>query len=210
MIKFQIFLILIITQIKSNIIIPFRIIDHSINNTVSEENNFFLFNKFLSEIEIGTPPQLIEVQISGNNYGIFLKEGVCSSNQCYNKKYSSSLIEKNHCGNTNIYSFYKEIGINESIVFKSDNDNMKNQLKIKKFPLLYFKEFSQQEKVLVQKYGRKIELYEDLYEIFNLKNNSLEKTKDGKASLLIGLQLSSSYNCIPRSNFISLLKDNNI
>ena len=61
---------------------------------------------------------------------------------------------------------------------------MKNQLKIKNFPLLYFKEFSQQEKVLVQKYGRKIELYEDLYEIFNLKNNSLEKTKDGKASLL--------------------------
>ena len=207
---FYFFLILLIIGIKANIIIPFKLKEYPINQNETEENNFyknFLFNIFLAKFEIGTPSQIIEAQISGQNFGIQLKEGICFSSQYYNKKYSYSLKEKSHCQNTNIYSYYKEISINETISFKTDE---RNQLKIKNFSLLYFKEFSEKEKLLVKTYGRKIELYEDLYDLFNSKNTSLEISKDGKACLLIGMKLSSSYSCLPNSNFISILNDKNI
>ena len=204
-----IFLLLLIIEIKSNIIIPFKIKEYPINQSEPIENNFyknFLFNIFFSEIEIGTPSQLIEAQISGKNYGIYLKEGICFSSEYYNKKYSYSLVEKNYCEKINIYSYYKEIGINETISFKTDE----SKLKINNFSLLYFKEFTEQEKLIVHIYGRKIELYEDLYDMFNSKSNSLEINQDGKACLLIGMKLSPSYSCLPTLNFVSLLSKNNI
>ena len=207
---FYIFLILLIFEIKANIIIPFKLKEYPINQNETKENNFyknFLFNIFLAKIEIGTPSQIIEAQISGQNFGIQLKEGICFSSQYYNKKYSYSLKERSQCRNTNIYSFYKEIGINETISFKTDENN---QLKVKNFSMLYFKEFSEKEKLLAKTYGRKIELYEDLYDLFNSINSSLEINKDGKACLLIGMKLSSSYSCLPNSNFISILNDKNI
>ena len=63
---------------------------------------------------------------------------------------------------------------------------------------------------MVQKYGRKIQLFDDIDELFNYKNSTLEINKDGKACLLIGMRLSSSFNCLSNSNFVSLLYDNNI
>ena len=206
---FDIFLIILIIEIKTNIIIPFKFKEYPINQNETEENNFyknFLFNIFFARIEIGTPSQMIEAQISGQNFGIQLKEGICFSSQYYNKKYSYSLKERAHCQNTNIYSYYKEISVNETISFKTDE----SQLKVKNFSLLYFKEFSEKEKLLIKTYGRKIELYEDLYDLFNSKNTSLEINKDGKACLLIGMKLSSSYSCLPNSNFVSILNDKNI
>ena len=206
-----IFLIILVIETRTYIIIPFKIRKYPINSNETLEKNFlqnFLFNIFSAKIEVGTPPQIIETQISGQKFGIQLKEGICFSSQYYNKKYSSSLIEKSHCESTNIYNLYKEISVNETISF---NTNEKNKLlKVKNLSMLYFKEFSEQEKNIVKKYGRKIELFDDFLDFFNPKNNSLEINKDGKACLLIGMQLTSSYNCIPNSNFISLLKDNNI
>ena len=207
---FVILLSILIIEIRTNIIIPFKLKEYPVNKNETSEKIFlnnFLYNLFTGILEIGTPSQIIEAQISGKNYGIQLKEGICYSSQYYNKKYSSSLIEKNHCENTNIYSLYKEININETILFKT---NEKKTIKIKDFSLLYFKEFSDKEKELVNKFGRKIQLYEDLYELFDSKYTSLEINKDGKACLLIGMKLSSSYNCLPNSNFIQILKDNNI
>ena len=206
-----VFLIILVIEIKTYIIIPFKIRKFPINNNKTLEKNFlknFLFNIFFAKIEVGIPSQVIEAQISGEKFGIQLKEGICFSSQYYNKKYSTSLIEKSHCESTNIYNLYKEISINETISF---NTNEKNKLlKIKNLSMLYFKEFSEQEKNIVKRYGRKIELFDDFFDFFNPKNNSLEINKDGKACLLIGMQLTSSYNCLPNSNFISLLKDNNI
>ena len=210
--KFFIYLAFLINEIWTNIIIPFKLREYPTNKNETKENNFyknFLFNIFYSEIEVGSPIQKIEAQISGKNSGIQLKEGICLSSKYYNKKYSKSLKEKNNCENIDIFNFFKEISINENIYFKTDEE--KKEIKIKNFSLLYFKEFSQKEKLLAQKYGRKMQLYEDLFgDIFNYKNSSLEINKDGKACLLIGMKLSSFYKCFPDSNFVSLLYDNNI
>ena len=207
--NFAFYLIILIIEIRANIIIPFKVKQYPIKQNETLEHNFYhnlLFNLFSARIEIGTPSQIIEAQISGQQYGIQLKEGICFSSEYYNKKYSYSLKEKAHCENTNIYSFYKEISINETITFNENN----NKLKIKDFSLLYFKEFSEKEKLLAQKYGRKIQLYEDLYDLFNSNNSSLEVNKDGKACLLIGMKLSQNYNCLPNPNIISLLNEKNI
>ena len=209
--KFFIYFSFLINEIYTNIIIPFKFREYPINSNETIENNFyknFLFNIFFSEFEVGTPAQKIEAQISGQNSGIQLKEGICLSSEYYNKKYSLSLTEKKNCENINIFSFYKEVSIHETIYFKTDEE--KNQLKVKNFSFLYFKEFSQKEKLLVQKYGRKIQLFDDIDELFNYKNSTLEINKDGKACLLIGMKLSSSYNCLSNSNFVSSLYDNNI
>ena len=207
-------LILFIKKNKSNIIIPFKIKDNPINPIESNKENSFIhnliFNTYYAKIEIGTPKQIIEAQISCQKYGISLKENYCLSSEYYNKKYSSSIIEKNHCDDRNIINFYKEISINETISLQADNNYL--NLKIKNFPLIYFKQLSENEIYLIKKYGRKINLYEDLYEtIFNLKNNSLllENDKDGKACLSIGMSISSPYCCLSNMNIISYLYKNN-
>ena len=117
-----IFLIILVIETRTYIIIPFKIRKYPINNNETMEKNFlhnFLFNIFSAKIEVGTPPQIIETQISGQKFGIQLKEGICFSSQYYNKKYSSSLIEKSHCESTNIYNLYKEISVNETISFNT-------------------------------------------------------------------------------------------
>ena len=212
--------ILFIHKNKSNIIIPFKIKENAIINIDSNQENSFihnlLFNTYYSRIEIGTPKQIIEAQISCQKYGISLKEGLCLSSEYYNKKYSSSIIEKKHCEDKNIYNFYKEISINETISFLNDDNNNYNNINsntIKNFPLIYFKQLSEKEIDIIKKYGRKINLYEDLYEeIYNLNKNAsiLETDKDGKACLLIGLSLSSPYCCLPNINIVSYLYKNNI
>ena len=207
-------LIIFIKKYESNIIIPFKIKEDPINIIIdsNEENNFIhnlIFNTYYSEIEMGTPRQIIEAQISCEKYGISLRENYCLSSEYYNKKYSSSIIEKNHCRDGNIFEFYKEISVNETISLSNNN---KLNLNIKNFPLIYFKQLSEREINLIKIYGRKIHLYEDLYEeLFSYKNNSLllEKDKDGKACLSIGLSISSPYCCLPNMNIISYLYKNN-
>ena len=217
---FIFYIFIFIHKNKSNIIIPFKIKENPTNNIDSNKENSFihnlLFNTYYSKIEIGTPKQIIEAQISCQKYGISLKEGSCLSSEYYNKKYSSSIKEKKHCENQNIYNFYNEISINETISFPSDDNNNYNKIasnNIKNFPLVYFKQLSEKEIDLIKKYGRKINLYEDLYEeIYNLNKNSsiLETDKDGKACLLIGMSISSPYCCLPNINIVSYLFKNNI
>ena len=211
--------LLIIKKSNSNIIFPFKIKNPPINNLEPINNNSFIhnfiFNTYYSEIEIGTPHQIIEAQISSQKYEVSLKEGSCYSSEYYNKKYSSSIVEKSHCQNYYIYNYYKEISINETISFEIYNNLLtsKNKFNLKNFPLLYFKQLSEKEINLIKYYGRKIQLYEDLYEsIINPNGSSsfLESNKDGKACLSIGMGLSSSYSCLSNINFISYLYKNNI
>ena len=210
------FLILFINRNKCNIMIPFKIKVNSRNIIEENQENTFintlLFNTYYSKIEIGTPKQIIETQISCQKYGISLKEGSCLSSEYYNKKYSSSIVEKKHCKDKNIYNYYKEISINETISFQNDKNN-KITSNIKDFPLIYFKQLSEKEINIIKKYGRKILLYEELYQsIYNFYNGSsiLEKDKDGNACAIIGLSLFEPYCCLPNSNIISFLFKNNI
>ena len=209
------FLLFIIKKCESNIIIQFKIKENPINTIESNKENSLihnlLFNTYYSKIEIGTPAQIIEAQISSQKNGIILKENSCLSSEYYNKKYSSSIKEKSHCDNNdNILNYYKEISINETISFSNYNSN--DKYKIKNFPLLYFKQLSEKEIDIIKRYGRKINLYENLFDIFHTNNNDslLENNKDGKACLLIGMNIYSSYNCLPNENLISYLNRNNI
>ena len=212
-------LLLYIKKSFSNIIIPFKIKNNPVNKIESNQENSFihnyLFNTYYSKIEVGTPKQIIEVQISCQKNGISLKEGSCLSSEYYNKKYSSSIIEKTHCTNQqNLFSFYQEININETISFPFSNNllNSNSKINIKDFPLIYFKQLSEKEINLIKIYGRKIYLYEDLLEeLYSMNKNSsiLENNKDGKACLLIGMSLSTIYSCLPNNNFISYMHKNN-
>ena len=202
-----VYLSIIIIKCESNIIIQFKIIENTENTFISN----LIFNTYYSKIEIGSPSQVIEAQISSKKSGIILKENSCLSPFYYNKKYSTSIIEKSHCEYNNIYDFYKEISINETITFPNYNSNYK--CNIKNFPLLYFKQLSDYEIQIIKKYGRKMELYDSLYDEFlNINNNNslLENNKDGKACLLIGMSIRPSYNCLSNTNLISFLNKNNI
>ena len=212
---FLFFLCIIILTIrnKANIIIPFKI-KENLNfklESNQEQSSFhnILFNTYISKIEIGTPSQIVEAQISSQKYGTVLNEGSCLTSEHFNKKYSSSIVEVGHCEDRNIYKLYKEISINETLTFPFYNksSNIKTNYKIKDFSLLYFKDLPEQEKKLIKKYGRKMQLYDDLFGGFDTyKNKSyLENKKDGKACLLIGMKLHSSHGCLPKSNFVSYL-----
>ena len=209
------FILLIIIN-KSNIIIPFKVKDTLNKNIESKQENSsiqnMIFNAYYSKIEIGTPFQIIEAKISSSEYGISLKEGSCLTPEYYNKKYSSSIVEKTHCEDQNIYNFYKEISVNETISFQYSNKSLNSKKKIKDFPLIYFKEISEKEKNLIKRYGRKMQLYNDLFGPIDLNKNFsyLERNKDGKACLTIGMRLSSTYNCLPNSNIVSYLNKYNI
>jgi len=210
---FLLCIIILTIRNKANIIIPFKIkenLNYKLESNQEQSSIYnILFNIYISKIEIGTPSQIVEAQISSQKYGTILKEGSCLTSEHFNKKYSSSIVEVGHCENRNIYKLYKEIRINETLAFPYNNksSNVKTNHKINNFSLLYFKDLPEQEKKLIKKYGRKIQLYDDLFGGFDTDKNIslLENKKDGKACLLIGMKLHSAHGCLPKSNFVSYL-----
>jgi hypothetical protein len=133
---FLIYIILLITQTFSYVLIPLTKIKSSTTNEYSPElliNN--LYNQYYGLLNIGNPPQKTEIQISSEYYGLIMKENICLTLNYYNKTKSLSLKE--------IYfiNFNQTIEINETIDFPIINstNNISSINTIPNYNFIYYK-----------------------------------------------------------------------
>ena len=133
---FLIYIILLITQTYSYVLIPLTKLKSSTTNEYSPElliNN--LYNQYYGLLNIGNPPQKTEIQISSEYYGLIMKENICLTLNYYNKTKSLSLKE--------IYfiNFNQTIEINETIDFPIINstNNISSINTIPNYNFIYYK-----------------------------------------------------------------------
>ena len=143
--KNQIILILIsflLIQIKTSyIILPFTKQEQSSepndsNLTPEDFARIYIEPKFSSIIEIGTPPQKVELMYSSDNYGLKMIEDKNSTIQySFNKNLSSSINVTHLYDSKYTYAPDRPIILQEKIffIFKDTNSNKISNIQIEDF-----------------------------------------------------------------------------
>ena len=129
---------------------------------------YYVDLELYTTIEMGTPPQKVELILSPDRYGLALIEDKNSSlNNTFDKKLSSSLTETDKYDSYFSYRTKKPTVLNDSIFLDTcDKDmNILSKVKIEEYPFVY----------LSKNEGRE-----------EYKNTQLNKTENGKAYMLFG------------------------
>lgn len=138
------------------------------NFTADTLVEYYVDSEFFSTIEIGTPPQKVELILSTDRYGLALIEDKnCSLNNTFDKKLSSSLSETDKYDSYFTSRTKKPVVLNDSIFLEAcDKDlNELSKVKVEAFPFVYLSKTEGKEE------------YENI--IFN-------KAENGKAYMLYG------------------------
>lgn len=105
---------------NSYIIINFKNYNTNLSSKINLENpneiNNFLYNKYISFINIGNPKQKVEIDLFSRNYGLKMKEG-CITNYTYYPKLSTSMIEME---NSSAYSDEDDIRSDKQVKIKDN------------------------------------------------------------------------------------------
>lgn len=158
---------------SSFIFLPFNKRQHSPEPTGSDFTadtlvEYYVESEFYTTIEMGTPPQKVELILSSDRYGLTLIEDKNSTlNNTFDKYLSSSLDETDEYDSYFSYRTKKPTVLKDSIFLDTyDKDmNKLSKVKVEEYPFVY----------LSKKEGR--EAYE---------NTKLNKTENGKAYMLFG------------------------
>ena len=183
--KFIFFLLNIIVLIKikeSYIVLPFskkiKELDFE-NNELFSENfvNFFIEPIYSSIIEIGNPPQKVELIFSSDYFGMTMIEDKNSStNYFFNKKLSSTL-NRTYTFDSNFNYYYgenKPITLTDSIFFSLYDNKLKtiSTIKINEYPFIYLTKNQTTD---------------------NYDNIELNKDLNGKAYMIFGTKLDCNW-----------------
>ena len=144
-----------------------------------KETNFTLENfvlkyiepKFSSIIEVGNPPQKVELIFSPDNYGLSLIEDPnCTLNYIFNKKLSSSINITHSYDSKFFLSPKKPIVLTDTIYLPlyDSNTNKLSKVEVKEYPYVYLTKNPER----------------DIYE-----NKDFIKEEDGKAYMIYGSEL---------------------
>ena len=145
-----------------------------------------LYNHYYGFLNVGYPPQKTEIQISIEDTGLIMNESICLTSNYYNKNKSLSLNQTHYYDN-NKYS-KKNVVVNETIDFDYI-DYTNNNLCQKKFPYIF---------------------------MYNKENNTgeeegkIEKEKEGKACIILGLNIYCDPSILFCKNIPLYLKERNI
>ena len=142
-----------------------------------------LYNQYYSYLNVGYPPQKTEAQLSVDYVGIAMKENICLTSNFYNKNKSLTL-EQIHYYDDDDYQISKEwVVANETIDIPFFNSSTKNvSLNTIPYIFIYYK---------ANKSGEKEE--------------KIEKEKEGKACILLGLSKYCQYGlpyCTSMPNYL--------
>ena len=200
--------VLLIKTVKQYITLSFKTVDNTDKSLTignSSINNYPIYTNFYTEIEIGTPLQKVKTQITMLDYGFKLKEDSNLSQNYFNKRYSSSIIEKLD-NEPNYRPPYLDLKITEKIFLPTVN------IKSNSFYLsfTYSKKLSKEEQELYRKnHSRKQMLINSLFSL-DEKQSYLNKYENNKAYCIIGMKLSSDSYYDSKENFITTLNNKNI
>ena len=109
------------------------------NFTVDNFSQYYIDSKFSTVIEIGTPPQKVELIYSSDNYGISMIEDKNSTiSHLFNKNLSSSL-DITHEFDQYFFGSDKPVTLIDSILFPfyDTNTNKTSKIKVNEYPFVY-------------------------------------------------------------------------
>ena len=161
------------------------------NFTIDTFAQFYIEPTFSTTIEIGTPPQKVELIYSSDNYGISMIEDKNSTNNhLFNKKLSTSLNET-HLYDSNFVGTNKPVVLIDSLFFPLYDQNLKKiaKIKVEEYPFIY----------LTKVKGK------DKYE-----NKRFIKEEDGRAYMIYGSKVYCSWRNEIGENLPHILKHNKL
>ena len=164
---------LLLIQIKTSyILLPFIKRDKlsepdDASFTPENFSQFYIEPKYVSIIEVGTPPQKVELIYSADNYGISMVEDKNSTIINYFNKNLSSTISIIHSFDSKFSYSSRPITLQETMFFPFEDTtlNQKSKIKVEEYPFVY----------LTKKGG--IEMYE---------NKEFIKEENGKSYMIFG------------------------
>jgi hypothetical protein len=109
------------------------------NFTVDNFSQYYIDSKFSTVIEIGTPPQKVELIYSSDNYDISIIEDKNSTiSHLFNKNLSSSL-DITHEFDQYFFGSDKPVTLIDSILFPfyDTNTNKTSKIKVNEYPFIY-------------------------------------------------------------------------
>ena len=179
---FVFFLILLIQSKGSYVILQFTQKEKSpdsseANFTLEDFAKIYVDSTFSSTIEVGNPPQKVELIFSNENYGIsMIEDPNCTLNNFFNKKLSSSINITHIYDSKFSYSYYsnKPIVVTDTLYlpFYDSNSDKRSKIELKEYPYVYLTKIPNR----------------DSYE-----NKEFVKDIDGKAYMLYGSKLYCSW-----------------
>ena len=161
------------------------------NFTIDIFAQFYIEPTFSTTIEIGSPPQKVELIYSSENYGISMIEDKNStSNHLFNKKLSSS-INETHLYDSNFIGSNKPVILIESIFFPLYDTNLNKIVKIKAkdYPFIYLTKVKGKDKY---------------------NNKGFIKEEDGRAYMIYGSKVYCSWRNEIGENLPHFLKHNKL
>ena len=142
------------------------------NFTLEDFREIYIEPKYSSIIEVGNPPQKVDLIFSMDNYGISLIEDAnCSLNNTFNKKLSSSINVTHIYDSKFSFSYYsnKPIVVTDTLYlpFYDSNSNKISKIELNEYPYVYLtknpdrdifenKEFVKEEGKAYMLYGPKL------------------------------------------------------
>ena len=161
------------------------------NFTIDNFAQFYIEPTFLTTIEIGTPPQKVELIYSSDHYGISMIEDKNSTNNhLFNQKLSSSLNET-HLYDSNFIPSNKPVILIDTLILPLYDTKLNKIVKIKveEYPFIY----------LTKVKGK------DKYE-----NKGFIKEEDGRAYMIYGSKVYCSWRNEICENLPHFLKHNKL
>ena len=161
------------------------------NFTIDNFSHFFIEPTFSTTIEIGNPPQKVELIYSSNNYGISMVEDRNSSiNHSFNKNLSLSLNET-HSFDSYFFGSNKPVTLIDSLFLPLYDTKLNKIIKIRveEYPFVY----------LYKVEGEKID-----------ENKGFIKEEDGKAYMIYGSRIYCNWKNEIGENLPHFLKHNKI
>ena len=139
------------------------------NLTLDNFVKYYIEPKFSSQIEVGSPPQKVELLYSSQNYGISMVEDPNYKyiDSFFNKKLSSSICITHVYDSKLAYGIKRPVTLNDSLYFPfyDSNLNLISKVELQNYSFVYLTR-------------------EDSLDYYI--NDKFEKEKDGKAYMLYG------------------------
>jgi hypothetical protein len=143
------------------------------------------FGKYYTLLNIGSPPQLTEVDLVNDLVDLFLSEQDCLTSNYYDKNKSLSLVQTHVHDPKNPFDVAK-VFANDSIKFINYNKSNKEEREVP------------------------IKQYTFLYKHENKSEKTINKKKPGKACGKFGLKIMCPSNSVYCQTFLDMLKINNL
>ena len=123
------------------IVFPFKYINELENNNKNSFLNHFIQKKFITELEIGTPFQKININLNTNDYRFYIANNICYNSSISFFNYSNSLSFKSGLPAVSPFDNLEDASLVEETISLYNNINLDKNITIDKFKFYFYKQY---------------------------------------------------------------------